>query len=78
MTVIQAVVLVLVAVCGTAVVLTREPYRQTFMLSLYGLLLGILFVILEAPDVALSVIAVGGALPLMILAALRIVRKHSS
>ncbi len=78
MTVIQVVVFVLVAVCGTAVVLMREPYRQTFLLSLYGLLLSMLFVILAAPDVALSVIVVGAALPLMILTALRIVGKHST
>ncbi|HKN86784.1 MAG TPA: hydrogenase subunit MbhD domain-containing protein [Nitrospiraceae bacterium] len=78
MTVIQAVTFLLTAAGGTAVVLIRDPRRQVFMLSLYGLLLGILFMLLAAPDVALSVIVVGSATPLMILATLRIVRKASS
>jgi energy-converting hydrogenase B subunit D len=69
------VVLVLVAVCGTCVVLARDPLRQALMASLYGLVLGILFFVFQAPDVALSQTVVGAvALPLMILLALAKVR----
>ena len=68
-------VLVLVAVCGTCVVLARDPLRQAVMASVYGLVLGILFFVFQAPDVALSQTVVGAvALPLMILLALAKVR----
>jgi energy-converting hydrogenase B subunit D len=68
-------VLLLVAVCGTCVVLARDPLRQAIMASLYGLVLGILFLVFQAPDVALSQTVVGAvALPLMILLALAKVR----
>jgi energy-converting hydrogenase B subunit D len=71
MIVLEVVVLVLVAVTATAVVLTREPLQQAMVASLYGLVLGILFFVYQAPDVALSQTAVGAvALPLMILLAL--------
>jgi energy-converting hydrogenase B subunit D len=71
------VVLVLVAVCGTCVVLARDPLRQAIMASLYGLVLGILFFVFQAPDVALSQTVVGAvALPLMILLALARVRRE--
>jgi uncharacterized MnhB-related membrane protein len=69
------VVLVLVAIVGTCVVLARDPLRQAIMASLYGLVLGILFFVFQAPDVALSQTVVGAvALPLMILLALARVR----
>jgi energy-converting hydrogenase B subunit D len=64
-----------VALCGTCVVLARDPLRQAMVTSIYGLVLGILFFVFEAPDVALSQTAVGAvALPLMILLALARVR----
>jgi uncharacterized MnhB-related membrane protein len=70
MTLLQVVAFALVSVAGTAVVLTRDPVRQAIVVSLYGLLLAVLFVVLQAPDVALSIIGVGVvALPLMILLA---------
>lgn len=75
--IIQIVLLVLVAAGGLGIVLTREPLRQTVVVSLYGLLLALLFFALQAPDVALSAIVVGTvALPLMILLALAKVRSH--
>ena len=75
MTWLQAVSLVLVAAGGAAVVLTRNPTRQALVLSVYGLLLAFLFVLLQAPDVALSEIAIGSAaLPLVLLATLAKVR----
>lgn len=71
MEVIQGLVLILVAAGGTGVVLTREPIEQSMVVSFYGILLGILFFVFQAPDVALSQIVVGAvALPLMILLAL--------
>ena len=73
-----ALVLVLVALGGTAVVLTRDPLPQAMTASFYGLLLGILFLLLQAPDVAFSQIVVGAvALPLMILLALAKVRGRA-
>ena len=71
MMVLQGVLLVLVAVGGTAVVLTRDPLRQTIVVGIFGLLLGVLFFAFQAPDVALSQIVVGSlALPAMIIIAL--------
>jgi energy-converting hydrogenase B subunit D len=76
MMVLQLTILLFVAVAGTGVVLTRDPVRQTITVSLYGLLLSILFFIFQAPDVALSQIVTGAvALPLMILLALAKVRR---
>ena len=55
-------------------VLARDPLRQAMVASIYGLVLGILFVF-QAPDVALSQTVVGAvALPMMILLALAKVR----
>jgi energy-converting hydrogenase B subunit D len=49
-------------------VLARDPLRQAMLASIYGLVLGILFFVWQAPDVALSQTVVGAvALPLMIL-----------
>lgn len=67
MMVLQGVLLVLVAVGGAAVVLTRDPLRQAIVVGVFGLLLGVLFFAFQAPDVALSQIVVGSvALPAMI------------
>ena len=75
MNILQAVILVMVAGGGTAVVATRDPLRQAMMASFFGILLAILFFVLQAPDVALSEIVVGAvALPLMILLSLAKVR----
>jgi uncharacterized MnhB-related membrane protein len=75
MTAVQAVLLVLVGVAGTLVALARDPLRQAMLSSIYGLVLGVLFFVFQAPDVALSQTAVGAvALPLMILLALARVR----
>lgn len=59
------------ALSATCVVLARDPLRQAMLASIYGLVLGILFFVWQAPDVALSQTVVGAvALPLMILLAL--------
>ena len=76
-TVLQLSVLALVAVAGTGVVLTRDPFSQTIGLSFFGLTLALMFFILQAPDVALSQIVVGAvALPLMVLLALARIRRQ--
>ncbi|HET9110827.1 MAG TPA: hydrogenase subunit MbhD domain-containing protein [Ktedonobacterales bacterium] len=76
LTIIQAVLLIFVALGGLGVVKMRDPLRQTIALSFYGLLLALLFFTFQAPDVALSAIVVGSvALPLMVLLALGKVRE---
>ena len=78
MTALEATVLVLVGMGGTAVVAVRDPLRQAMVASLFGILLAILFFVLQAPDVALSEIVVGAvALPLMILLSLAKIRGGS-
>ena len=75
MIVLEAAVFLLVAAGGTAVALTRDPLNQAIVASFYGLILGIMFLVFQAPDVALSQITVGAvALPLMIVLALAKVR----
>lgn len=75
MTVLVLVLLGVVAVAGTVVVLTTKPARQAVTLSVYGLLLSVLFLAMAAPDVALSQVAIGSAVvPLMVLLAVRATR----
>jgi energy-converting hydrogenase B subunit D len=74
---LQVTVLVLVAAGAAAVVLTRAPVRQVIVLSGYGLLLAVLFMVFQAPDVTLSELTVGAvALPLLLLLALAKVRRR--
>ncbi len=71
-------VLALVALGAPAVVLTRDPLRQAFVLGIYGLLLALLFFVFLDPDVALSQLVVSAVgLPLMLLLALAKVRSHA-
>jgi energy-converting hydrogenase B subunit D len=75
MDVLQVTVLVLVAAGATAVVLTRVPVRQVVVLSVYGILLAVLFLVFQAPDVTLSELTVGAvALPVLLLLTLAKVR----
>ncbi|MDQ3661523.1 MAG: DUF4040 domain-containing protein [Actinomycetota bacterium] len=75
MSILQTVVLLLVAAAGTGVVITRDPLNQAVGVSFFGLLQAILFLVFQAPDVSLSAIVVGAlALPLMLLLALAKVR----
>lgn len=68
---LQAVILILVAVAATAVVLTRNVQRQILVNGFYGLLLVVLFVVLAAPDVALSMLVVSTVgYPLVVLIAI--------
>ncbi|MES9544285.1 hydrogenase subunit MbhD domain-containing protein [Actinomadura sp. NPDC000600] len=72
-----AAALGLAALMATAVVLTRDTVRQAIVLSGYGMVLGLLFLILQAPDVAMSQIGVGTVLvPLLVVLALHATRRH--
>jgi energy-converting hydrogenase B subunit D len=74
---LQVTVLVLVAAGATAVVLIRRPVRQVIALGVYGVLLAVLFLVFQAPDVTLSELTVGSvALPIILLLALAKVRKR--
>ncbi|MFC4453877.1 DUF4040 domain-containing protein [Deinococcus sonorensis] len=75
---LQVIILVLVGLGGTCVVFTREPVRQAIALTFFGLLLALMFLILQAPDVALSQLVVGAVvLPLMILLVVAKIRRQS-
>ncbi len=77
MTAVHAFLLALAAIVATAVVLTRQPRDQALVLSFYGLVLTLLFLTLQAPDVAYSELVVGtAAVPLLILITLSKVRKR--
>jgi uncharacterized MnhB-related membrane protein len=68
---LQVVSLALVGIGALAVVTTRDPLRQSLVGGIYGLTLAVLFMVLQAPDVALSELVVSSvALPFILLAAL--------
>ncbi len=76
MDVLQVTVLVLIAAGAAAVVLIRQPVRQVVALSVYGVLLAVLFLAFQAPDVTLSALTIGAvALPIVLLLTLAKVRK---
>jgi uncharacterized MnhB-related membrane protein len=76
-TVLIGITLALVALAGLGVVLTHDPERQAVSLSALGLALVLLFMALQAPDVALSQLGVGTALvPLMMMLTVRKLRRH--
>jgi energy-converting hydrogenase B subunit D len=76
MNTLQIVVLAGVAAGATVVVRTRNRIRQVLALSVYGMLLAILFLVFQAPDVTLSELTVGAvALPVILLLAIAKVRK---
>jgi energy-converting hydrogenase B subunit D len=79
MDVLQIVVLVLVAAGALVVVRTKDRVRLVLVLSVYGILLAVLFFVFQAPDVTLSELTVGAvALPLILLLAIAKVRKPES
>lgn len=70
-------ILSLVAISGTAVVLTRDPRSQVIGLSFFGLVLACMFFVFQAPDVALSQIVIGAvALPLMFMLTMAKIRRN--
>ncbi|HET7407092.1 MAG TPA: DUF4040 domain-containing protein [Mycobacteriales bacterium] len=73
--VVIALALTLVALAGTTVIMTDAPERQAVTLSVFGVLLSLLFLVLQAPDVALSEIGVGAAIvPLLVMLTIRTMR----
>ena len=67
--------LVMLACTGTGIVLTRQPVRQVIALGANGLVLTLLFMALQAPDVAFAQIVVGtAAVPMLFLAVLASMR----
>ncbi|MFI8521855.1 Na(+)/H(+) antiporter subunit B [Streptomyces sp. NPDC085481] len=73
------IAVVLAAAVATAAVRTRDPVRQAVVLSALGLLLSLLFLLFQAPDVALSQLAVGSAVtPLLILLTMRTIRRRAA
>ena len=72
---LQAAIIGLVAVGALAVVLTRDLMRLAMASSLYGMLLVVLFLVFQAPDVALSELVVGAVgFPLVIVVAIVVER----
>lgn len=77
MNVVYVVSMVLVGAAALAVVLVRDLIRLTMVASLYTLLLVVLFMLLHAPDVALSELVVGTiAYPVVLLAAILLNRSE--
>jgi energy-converting hydrogenase B subunit D len=75
---LQVVTMLLVAVGALAVVLARDVVRQAIVLSIYGFGIVALFMVFQAPDVALSALVVTGiAYPLVLLAAISRVRGRA-
>ncbi len=69
--------LLLLAVTSTGVVLTRRSVRQVLALAVNGLVMALLFMALQAPDVAFSQIVVGtAAVPMLFLAVLSSMRMN--
>ena len=67
---LQAMAIALAAVFAPLVVFTRDLVRLTMAASLYAFSLVVLFLIFQAPDVALSELVVGAvAFPLVIVVA---------
>lgn len=74
---LRIAIMLFVAAAATAVVFKRDAASQIILVSFYGLVLAIMFLLYQAPDVALSQIVVGAlALPLMVLLALARIKKQ--
>jgi uncharacterized MnhB-related membrane protein len=75
-TTVVAVSLAMVAVTAPVVVMVDDPLRQAMVLGIYGLFLTSAFFALQAPDVALSMLAVSTVLiPMLVLLALARIRR---
>jgi energy-converting hydrogenase B subunit D len=76
MSLLIGLLFLLVAATGTTVALSRVPRRQVMAMAANGLALALLFMALQAPDVAFAELAVGTAvLPLLFLIVLASVRS---
>jgi energy-converting hydrogenase B subunit D len=74
---LQGVALSFVALGALLVVLARDVVRQALLFSLYGFSLVVLFLVFQAPDVALSALVVSAvAYPLVLVGAIARVAAH--
>ena len=74
-----AVLFLLTGATGTGIALTRTPRRQVMAIGVNGLALALLFMALQAPDVAFAELAVGAvATPLLFLVAVASTRVARS
>jgi uncharacterized MnhB-related membrane protein len=72
---LQSVTVLFAALGALGVVLARDLVRQAVLLSIYGFALVALFVVFQAPDVALSALVVSGvAYPFVLVGAIARVR----
>ena len=79
MSLLLDVLLLLAAAAGLGVVLSRRPHLQVMAMAANGVVLSLLFLALQAPDVALAELAVGSvALPLLFLVVLASIRIDRS
>lgn len=77
MTALILVSITVVGATGTIVTLTADPQRQAIVLAVFGLALTVLFMVLQAPDVALSQLLIGGVVvPLMVMLTVRTVQRR--
>ncbi len=73
------IMLVASALSGLLVVITRTPRRQVYALGANGVVLALLFFVLQAPDVAYSGIAVNAVImPLLFLVTLAAIALHKA
>jgi energy-converting hydrogenase B subunit D len=74
---VQIAAVALVGAFGLAVVLVQDVLRVSILFGMYGLMLVVLFVVFQAPDVALSELAVSTvAFPVIVVTALAKVRRR--
>ena len=79
MRILIPLLLLLAAVSGSGVALTRDPRRQVLAIAANGFVLTLLFMALQAPDVAFAEVAVGAAAtPLLFLVALASMRMKGA
>jgi uncharacterized MnhB-related membrane protein len=79
MSIVITILLLLVAAAGTGIVFTRTPRRQVLAIAVNGFALALLFMALQAPDVAFAEIAAGGvAVPLLFLTVLASMKMDRS
>jgi uncharacterized MnhB-related membrane protein len=76
---LQVVVFLMVALGAVAVVRTHDPFKQAMNAGIFGMFLVAAFFVMQAPDVALSMITVEAlVMPLLVLLALSKVRDRSA
>lgn len=59
MSLLEIVAYLMVSIVAMGVVFSKRPVNQLFLYSMYGIVMALLFFVLQAPDVALSEITVG-------------------